>query len=503
MIWQDTQQRVIPSPTLEQAQIWNPVIAVPIDKLVTASRSIEQCAESIDRVQVEVKSESALCVVPDEIARSVLDLTSSQIAIPSQKQDQESEDEEMQRSPTSVVDTPLGDYVQVTFVLQPDEPPVLTRVPAGTTFRELLQAEANMQSEAEVTNETVISQRTGARVSHDFVFEENVTLVVKEHAHSIEASCVPKVEGLDEISEKESVVESASDKDEQVSPLAKLHGQAFLLLLPPQVSCDSQVSSLRAQRILASDRKVMLKNQGYIWGDDEIVWHLNRIQETCLKEMTEQNLDDDAPVFVDPMAFLGWISHYNPEDIRKWYAKHDKPDVFFTVVLNQGHWIPIIVRLQNGIVSLSFLQVHKSEQKFVDHVAARLQQIFECQSYVTHPVQCSPLSESCGAASIMFLEEYLLMQPTADTPDYDAVHRLFRYQFQENGLNKLLVSHPWMWGAGKEDSDRAQEELMSILKGHGVPPSGCSSHKGTTSNCSHWSTVHSPSMQKSKPMEKS
>lgn len=48
----------------------------------------------------------------------------------------------------------------------------------------------------------------------------------------------------------------------------------------------------------------MLENQGYIWGDDEIVWHLNRIQETCVKEMIEQNLDDEAPVFVDPI----WLS---------------------------------------------------------------------------------------------------------------------------------------------------------------------------------------------------
>ena len=118
---------------------------------------------------------------------------------------------------------------------------------------------------------------------------------------------------------------------------------------------------------------------------------------------------------------------------------------------------------------MSFLQTLPTDLAFVTHIANRLVETFECQSYALHPVQVTPLPESCGAAAINFLEEYLLLQPSPASVDYVVMHSHFRQQFCESIRNCTLVSHPWMWGAGKDEVSKAQEELVPILSEHGVP----------------------------------
>ena len=469
-VWKSDQHQQVPSPTLEQAQIWKPVVEVKIDQLINANRNIEQCAGNIDAIRTELALLPNKSIDENELAFAVNDLTCSQIAIPSQPMDSESELTADVRSPTSIVPSESCDSFEISLVTHAGEPPVKVQIPTGATVNNLLRAEAQLhQGNHDSKSIVAVCDDEGIQIPPESLMLPEMKLFACDSEHLVGDAHSPKLRDPT----RENKAEVASDLCETgpptVSPMTQVKGNAFLRLIPPKVSSDVQVSSLRAQRILAADRRIMLHNQGLIWGDDEIVWHLERITQTCAKEMYEQGFDDELPVSIDPLAFLGWISNYNDSEIQRWYREHDTPNVMFTVVLYQGHWIPLIIRIQDDILSLSFLQVQTHEKEFVEEVAGKLQQTFQCKSHAIHPVQSSPLPASCGAAAILFLEEYMLLQPTPETVNYTEVHKHFRKQFVEHCISGSLVSHPWMWGAGKDDSEKAQEELIQVLKAHGVP----------------------------------
>ena len=71
---------------------------------------------------------------------------------------------------------------------------------------------------------------------------------------------------------------------EHVNPLLKVKCQGFLTLQGPRVTAVEQASSLRAQTMLGTERSTVLTNQGLVWGDDEIVWHLSQIQQKWNQE---------------------------------------------------------------------------------------------------------------------------------------------------------------------------------------------------------------------------
>ncbi len=469
LVWKSDQHHQVPSPTLEQAQTWKPVVEATMDQLVNANRSIEQCAENIEVIREQLAQSSDMSFNDEDFAVAVSGLTCTQVAIPSQTIESAFELEEEVRSPTSIVQSESCESFAISLVTHENEPPVKVQVSGGATLENLLRAEAQLHHGSSCHSpEVLVYDEEGIQIHPECTLVSNRMLF----AHACEFQKNDTHSRLHcESTEIEVKTDGVHTEPEipSVSPMTQVKGNAFLRLLPPKVSSDLQVSSLRAQRILAADRKVMLRNQGLIWGDDEIVWHLDRITQTCAKEMKEQGFEDELPVRVDPLAFLGWLSNYKEDDIQQWYAENGKPSVMFTVILYQGHWIPMIVRLQDDIISLSFLQVQTQEREFVEDVANKLKQTFGCKTYAIHPVQCSPLPASCGTAAIVFLEEYMLLQPTPEMLDYTEVHKHFRKQFVEQGLVGSLVSHPWMWGAGKDESEKAHEELIHVLKAHGVP----------------------------------
>ena len=421
--------------------------------MVRPDRSIEQCAANIASVCTELVVAADCLLSVDELSKATRDLTPTQVAIPSQASDRASDSDDEPRSPTSIAPTVVTDLIEVKVITQCNEPPVVVQVPHQTMAKEIHSAEERMNPEI-CSGRFVVFDCAGACVIHDCKISEPITLTIGSIEASVQDDDTPKNLPLGDTDTAELSV-AVNCGLQQVSPLTQVKGSAVL--------------ALRAQKILASDRKVMLGHQGLIWGDDEIVWHLDRIKQTCSREMQEHDIPDECPVQIDPLAFLGWICLYTDAEILQWYDSHGKPSVMFTVALHQGHWIPIIVRIQDQVLSLSFLQIQPVDRDFVDQVAARLRQAFVCKVQAIHPVQNANIPESCGAAAIMFLAEYLLMEPTPEKPVFSEIHHQFRQQFVERGLSDHLVAHPWMWGAGKEDQVKAQDELAQVLKSHGVP----------------------------------
>ena len=473
MVWENENQKVLPFPTLEQAQMWKPVVTARIDQLVNADRNIEQCADQIASVQAELQKKSLplgleqVEAVGEEWLKSVEDLTSTQVAIPSPPSESSKELESV-RSPTSVVSSAASEIIVIKITTQVGEQPVVTAAYAGITVQQIVEAEMSIGDWHGSHSKIVICDEDGnvmspkSPVMHDvhFFVEESVTddLVDCGNENPIPSLC------SNQIGKEEHSIGSS-----YASPLTQLKGQAFLRLKPPQVSSESQVQSLRAQKQLATDRCVMLDHQGMIWGDDEIVWHLQRIQDTCKKEMLDQEMNDEIPAWIDPLLFQGWVFHNDVCEVKQWHKSRDTPSLFFTVAINQSRWIPVIFRIQDKVFSISFLQTWPVDLQFVKQVANSLTEAFECTSCAMHPVQIPSVPESCGTAAILFLEEFLLVSPTPEHIDYPEMHSHYRAMFCEALKKCTLASHPWMWGAGKDEVTQAQDELMSVLKAHGVP----------------------------------
>lgn len=49
------------------------------------------------------------------------------------------------------------------------------------------------------------------------------------------------------------------------------------------------------------------------------------------------------------------------------------------------------------------------------------------------------------------------------------VHHNYRTQFRDQLGIHVLAPHPWMWGAGQDESKKTIESLIAVLKEHGVP----------------------------------
>ena len=435
MVWENENQKVLPSPTLEQAQMWKPVVTARIDQLVNADRNIEQCADQIANVQVELQKKSLplgleqVEAVGEEWLKSVEDLTSMQVAIPSPPSESSKELESV-RSPTSVVSSAASETIVIKITTQVGEQPVVTAAYTGITVQQIVEAEMSIGDWHSSHSKIVICDEDGNVMSPKSPVMHDVHLFVEESVTEDMVDCgnenpIPSLCN-NQIGKDEHAIGSS-----YASPLTQLKGQAFLRLKPPQVSSESQVQSLRAQKQLATDRCVMLDHQGMIWGDDEIVWHLQRIQGTCKKEMLDQEMNDEIPAWIDPLLFQGWVFHNDVCEVKQWHKSRDNPSLFFTVAINQSHWIPVIFRIQDKVFSISFLQTWPVDLQFVKQVANILTESFECTSCAMHPVQIPSVPESCGTAAILFLEEFLLVSPTPEHIDYPEMHSHYRAMFCE------------------------------------------------------------------------
>lgn len=99
----------------------------------------------------------------------------------------------------------------------------------------------------------------GKPIPDDFCVQANAEWV---------AHCVPAVTPCTQSLQSPEPLCEESSFD---SPLTRVKGKGFLSLISPKVSAREQVESLRAQKISAKHREVMLTNQGLIWGDDEVL----------------------------------------------------------------------------------------------------------------------------------------------------------------------------------------------------------------------------------------
>lgn len=204
----------------------------------------------------------------------------------------------------------------------------------------------------------------------------------------------------------------------------------------------------------------MLANQSLIWGDDEVIWHLVRIAQAVSEE--------DDPVFVlDPILAYGWSMNCVHSDAKKWLDEVGEANLIITTLWHQGHWIPVVFRFVKQVLSITFLKQFDSDEVAVTSLSKCMLDSSNATSFMLHPTVQKQSSRSCGAESIRFFEETVLSWPSPIDEAYDP-HEQYRSEFQAHISKQFLTTHPWMWGAGKDEEEQAVEALVPFLRDHGV-----------------------------------
>ena len=275
-----------------------------------------------------------------------------------------------------------------------------------------------------------------------------------------ESSQVAKSDGLSASvnSHEEPLIES--------DPFHNLSGSGFLRLHSPVVIGFAHAQSLIEQRCPVASRIQSLAQQGGVWSDDEIRWHLNRVQQV--------GQSHSYTFVIEPLVVHGCFSTLNFRPLVQWFiANHRMNAVYVTVVLQDQHWYPLIIRLTWEGIKVSTWDLpgyhHKGLSEFVHCIAEALglpvHSIFQLERRFSG-------ENFCGALSIAFLEHHIACTPLPETLQMaESHHEHLRQLFCEAVSAAEITWRPWIWGVGVNDTamDQAVELLTPILVAHGVP----------------------------------
>ena len=256
------------------------------------------------------------------------------------------------------------------------------------------------------------------------------------------------------------------DPMDKNDPLLQLQGKGFLVMQPPVVKTQMYVEALLAQKVPQARRMRALEAQLEVSSDDELRYHLHRIQV--------QTQVDRTVVVIDPLLMYGWLNGGDVQSAVTWAEQRFVPHcVYITVVLSQGHWFPLVLtgmedELQVRTWDHPSAKHHGIEtfcRSFAKSVGLRFGNIFRIHRQFAR-------QDFCGAMSVAYIEHCLCGThlPTDDILA-EAHHMHLREMFIQTLSAGEWSSYPWMWGAGVgNEEDLAVEKLVPLLKEHGVFP---------------------------------
>lgn len=211
-----------------------------------------------------------------------------------------------------------------------------------------------------------------------------------------------------------------------------LSGAGFLRLQSPLVSGMEHANSLLEQRTSVSSRLQSLKQQGSVWSDDEVRWHLYRLQAGC---------SDTSKVFVvEPLLVHGCFATLNFRPLAKWIIVNHCMNVpYIAAVLQDQHWYPVFVTVGwEGIKTMTWDFPgfrHVGLEAFVSCIADTLSlpihSTFQLERRFSGP-------DFCGALSLAFLEHHLLKTTLPETAQLAEAHHAHLRQLFCDAVSKAM-----------------------------------------------------------------
>ena len=243
-------------------------------------------------------------------------------------------------------------------------------------------------------------------------------------------------------------------------PLLSLNEQQLTELAPPVVSCTRNLDALLTQTITNEVRSDLLTNQGDLWADDEIRWHLWQI--------TDRSTKPDV-VVLDPLVATHAARSPSVGLLGSWFKQIAfTPKVIVSAVCIDAHWSPMI-----WTWTPECLMAHSWDlpglipnTKCLNDALSKVVGARTFTARVLHRMDGT--STGCGVCAVRYVDHFLTgrMLPTS-RDDIDYLHGVAKDLFRKHAQHATHLIRPWCWGNGLDS--QAQARLCDILKQHGVP----------------------------------
>ena len=259
------------------------------------------------------------------------------------------------------------------------------------------------------------------------------------------------------------VVPASGSSASRPEPLASLDGPSLVSVPPPAVSDVQTVEALRRQCIDVESRKQILANQGLLWADDELIWHVNQMLEAARKP---------SWVLLDPIIAAEALKKPSSGLLSAWLRGLPvKPTAILGLVMFAGHWTPFMWTWTPSCMIAASWDVPGSPPHEFSTLHAALALAVGSRTYTAHIVHRKFATDSyCGICALRFLDSMIRgkMLPT-DVSECQYLHSVGRSLFVAHLDNLVEVPRAWMFGAGLDA--KATERLHNLLLDHGVDPS--------------------------------
>ncbi|CAL1172412.1 unnamed protein product [Cladocopium goreaui] len=241
-----------------------------------------------------------------------------------------------------------------------------------------------------------------------------------------------------------------------------LSGEQLAALIPPLVVTTEHCSALRQATTTSTMRLQILQNQGAAMADDELHLHvLSCVQLTGRLDLA----------FLDPLLATGWLRCGTVDQVKTWMHSVPHATSIVSVVLLDGHWIPIMWSRGLSEVRVTMWEHDDVSIEPLFPLHGLISQAWERPMFSLACYRRSFARDHCGAASVCFLGHVLLNKPLpVHAEDLLRIHEELRSSFGA-ALGLLTdVPKPWGWGLGVPDVVGLVSNLLQL---HGVPHAQC------------------------------
>jgi hypothetical protein len=254
----------------------------------------------------------------------------------------------------------------------------------------------------------------------------------------------------------ECAVDSMQDQPEWLcaEPLLGLHGEQFLQLSTPMIANPKQLWAIRHQFLKVQDRLAILSNQGTIFSDDEIRFHLFAVSQKFVEAQVYFSNDPVKQlVTIDPLIATAWLQN-KAFTCAEWGREHGHIHRLSlpvaTVFKVDSHWVPVTMHPLGDVLHV---QVWDADDHDHLHLNSVIERIGLATGFISVCIQRDRrmffTSELCGTLAIAYLYSTLL-RGQLPTNHEETLQRfqMYREQFVHSFSTCDIARRPWIWATG-------------------------------------------------------
>ena len=253
---------------------------------------------------------------------------------------------------------------------------------------------------------------------------------------------------------------SPRQSDPAPEPLVSLDATRLSLIPEPSVTDVNLVHALRKQTIDSETRKIVLSNQGTLWADDELLWHVDQLLQVARKPTW---------ALLDPLLAAEALKRPSHALLNQWISSFDKrPTAIIGIVPVDNHWVPFLWTWTAHCMIASCWDIPGPPHSSLAVLHQSLATAVGSRTWTVHAVHRSfAVPEYCGLCALRFIDHMLRgkMLP-ANLDDVKKLHAAARSSYVQFLDSCATVSRPWIWAAGLEP--KAYDRFHSLLEEHGV-----------------------------------